>query len=549
MRRRSLLGLGGAALWAPAAAHAELPAPVRVFDVRENGARGDGKTKDTAAIQKAIDAASKAGGGMAYVPPGDYLTGGLVIQNRVRLHLEAGATLRGSTDLADYPPHEGPPSASDANQKHLIFARGGEDIAITGRGAIDGQGQSFWTHSGRPAPKPEDLWRDVATYDWKKLPRPSPMVEIVECRNVHIEGVTLKNSPGWTLRPIGCDSVFIRGILIRNPIYGPNTDGIDPTCCQNVFISDCDIATGDDTICLKSESPYGGAPRVSKNITIANCVLTGCCNGFKMGTATRGRFENIAFSNSVVYNNDVPLNQRIIAGIAIEMVDGGWVDGVAISNIRMQNVRTPIFVRLGARHGHGRLRGVMISNVHATGAILTSSITGLPGQYAEDVTLSNIRIDSEEGGKADWAALAVPEKSESYPEARMFGRLPSYGLYARHVNGLRLSQVHIEARVPDPRPLLVCDDVKDLNAAGLGGTASGPGQPLLQLTGVKGAFIHGSRAPEKTDLYARVAGSPSSGIVIQGNDLSQAAHIVETTGGASEDAVSTEGNYTWSGKR
>ncbi|MGH9665613.1 MAG: glycoside hydrolase family 28 protein, partial [Bryobacteraceae bacterium] len=357
---------------------------------------------------------------------------------------EAGATLRGSTDLADYTLHEGPPRGSDANQQHLIFARGSEDIAITGRGVIDGRGQSFWARSGRPEPKPEDLWRDVATYDWKKLARPSPMVEIVECRNVRIEGVTLKNSPGWTLRPIGCDSVFIRGIRIRNPIYGPNTDGIDPTCCQNVFIADCDIATGDDTICLKSESPYGGDVRVSKNITITNCVLTGCCNGFKMGTATRGGFENITFSNSVVYNDDVPLNQRVIAGIAVEMVDGGWVDGVAISNIRMQNVRTPIFVRMGARHGHGRLRGVMISDVHATGAILTSSITGLPGQEAEDVTLSNIRIDSVEGGKSEWAALDIPERPGSYPEARMFGRLPAYGLYCRHVKGLRLSQVRIE---------------------------------------------------------------------------------------------------------
>ncbi|MEO7142607.1 MAG: glycoside hydrolase family 28 protein [Bryobacteraceae bacterium] len=545
--RRTLLEWGGAAFWTPAASRVEPAIPSRAFDAREHGARGDGKTKDTGAIQKTIDAAFQAGGGVAYVPPGTYLTGGLEIRSRVRLHLEAGATLRGSTDLSDYQPHDGPPAGSDANQKHLIYARNADDIAITGQGVIDGQGPSFWAPSGRPAPKPEDLWRDVATYDWKKLARPSPMVELVECRNVRMEGVTLANSPGWTLRPIACDSVFIRGIRIRNPIYGPNTDGIDPTCCQNVFIADCDIATGDDTICLKSENPYGGPVRVSKNITIANCVLTSCCNGFKMGTATRGGFENIAFTNSVVYNNDVPLNQRVIAGIAVEMVDGGWVDGVVISNIRMQNVRTPIFVRLGSRHGAGRLRGVMISNVHATGAILTSSITGVPGHAVEDVTLDNIRIDTVEGGKAEWAALNVPEKIESYPEARMFGRLPSYGIYCRHAAGLRLRNVQVNARVADPRPLLACDQVEDLDADALNGTAPGAGQPLVQLTNVQRAFFRGSRAPADTSLYARVSGAQSAGISILGNDLSHAAQIVETTDGAPTGAVFASGNHTAKG--
>jgi hypothetical protein len=185
----------------------------------------------------------------------------------------------------------------------------------------------------------------------------------------------------------------------------------------------------------------------------------------------------------------------------------------------------------------------MISNVHATGAILTSSVTGLPGQEAEDVTLSDIRIDSVEGGKSEWADLNVPEKERSYPEARMFGRLPAYGLYARHVNGLRLSKVHIEARKPDPRPLLVCDDVKNLDAVGLSGTGPGNGSPLLQLTDVDGAFLHGSRAPVNTGLYARIAGGRSSDIVIHGNDLSQAERVVETAAGASASAVSSEGNH------
>lgn len=293
------------------------------------------------------------------------------------------------------------------------------------------------------------------------------MIEIAECKNVRINDITLRNSPGWTLRPVACDSVFIHRIKIRNPIYGINTDGIDPTCSQNVFISDCDINTGDDNICLKSENPYGQM-RVSKNIVITNCILSGCCNGFKIGTGTRGGFENITFSDSVIFNNDVPLKERLVSGIAIEMVDGGWVDGVLVSNIRMQNVRTPLFVRLGNRGSGqerktpGKLRSVMISDVHATGAILTSSITGLPDHPPEQITLANVRIETMEQGKAEWTKSAVPELPEKYPAARMFGRLPSYGLYIRHAAGVQIDGLQVHSKAEDPRPMLTCDDVQDL---------------------------------------------------------------------------------------
>jgi hypothetical protein len=290
--------------------------------------------------------------------------------------------------------------------------------------------------------------------------------------------VTLRNSPGWTLRPIACDTVTIRGVRIRNPVHGPNTDGIDPTCSENVIISDCDIDTGDDAICVKSENPYGEL-RVTRNITIANCVLTTCCNGLKIGTMTQGGVENITFANSVVYNRDVPLNERVIAGLALEVVDGGWIDGVVATGIRMQNVRTPIFVRLGNRGvgqgvpTPGRVRGIMISDVHATGAVLTSSITGLPGHRVEDVTLRNVRIDTDERGQPEWLEREIPEAETDYPEARMFGRLPAYGLYCRHATGIRLSDVRVQAAAPDPRPLLVCDDVIDVTVEGAPFTGQG----------------------------------------------------------------------------
>jgi hypothetical protein len=478
-------------------------AAARTVDVRDSGAKGDGKTRDTAAIQKAVDACAQAGGGTVYLPPGTYLAGTIVLKSNVTFHLEAGATLLGSTDIADYRLEPGPPATGDANGKHLLFARDAENVTVSGSGRIDGQGRAFWSPANRVPPKPEDLWRDVATYDWKPNDRPSPMVEFFNCRNLRIEDVTLANSSGWTLRPVECDTVVIRGIKIRNPVIGPNTDGIDPTCCRNVFISNCDIATGDDCICLKSESPYGKLG-LTRNITITNCVMTCCCNGLKFGTATRGGFENITFSNSVIYNDDVPLNARVISGIALEMVDGGWMDGVVISNIRMQRVRTPIFIRLGERNGAGKLRGVMIEHVHATGAILTSSITGIPGHEVQDVTLSGIHIETEEAGKAEWMSKPVPEQSKSYPEARMFGRLPSYGLYCRHVNGLTLENLAIAATRPDERPALHFEDVKNLRLDRPELTPPSGGQPLVRLVDVHSAAISGcsdvSKNGQSTDI-------------------------------------------------
>ncbi|MCU1234256.1 MAG: Endopolygalacturonase [Candidatus Solibacter sp.] len=506
------------------------------FDVRKYGAKGDGKTKDTAALQRAIDECTAAGGGVVYLSPGTYLSGTVALKDNVTFHLEAGATLLGSTDLADYRHEAGPPKLGDANGKHLIFAREAKNVTLSGAGKIDGQGQAFWVPSGRKVPPPEDAWRDVATYDWKPLDRPSPMVEFFGCTNLRIEDVTLANASGWTLRPIECDTVVIRGIKIRNAIIGPNTDGIDPTCCRNVFISDCDIATGDDCICLKSEGPYGRMG-LTKNITITNCVMTCCCNGLKFGTATRGGFENITFSNSVIYNEDVPLNARVISGIAIEMVDGGWVDGVAISNIRMQRVRTPIFIRLGARRGAGRLRGVMIDNVHATGAILTSSITGIPGHAVEDVSLTNIRIETVEGGKAEWAARAIPEMEPSYPEARMFGRLPAYGLYVRHATVVKLDNLRLAAGKADERPAVHCEDVGELRIDRLDASAPTMAQPLIRLVNVRQAVLNGCVAPKMTGAAVEISGAESSGIRLVGDDFTRAGKVVDVKDGAVPGAV------------
>ncbi len=553
MDRRDLLTLAGGVL-AGGAAHPLLRAAppeqakpgLRVFDARAFGAAGNGTALDSPAINAAIDACHAAGGGVAYVPPGVYRSGTVVLKSNVTLYLEAGATLLGSKDLADYTPQPGPPGRGDANQKHLIFARDAENAGLAGPGRIDGQGPAFWVPSGRKTPPPEDAWRDVATYDWKPTDRASPLLEFVGCRHLRIEDVRIENASGWTLRPINCDNVVIRGIGIKNPVIGPNTDGIDATGCTNLFISNCHIDTGDDAICLKSENPYGGEPRISRNIVIDNCVLTCCCNGLKFGTATRGGFENVTFSNCVIANDDVPLNARVISGIALEMVDGGWMEGVVISNVRMQRVRTPIFIRRGARRLRpdgtpGTLRGVMIENVHATGAILTNSITGVPGFDVEDVTLRGIRVDSQEAGREEWAGRPILEVERAYPEARMFGRLPAYGFYCRHVNGLRLEDVVMGAAAGEQRPAVVCDDVKRIEILGLRGAAAGP-QPVIRLIDTQQAWIHGCAAPEGAAVFLQVEGAKSADVALSYCDLRGASRAVTTAGGAPERAVTAAQN-------
>ncbi|HEY3838354.1 MAG TPA: glycoside hydrolase family 28 protein [Bryobacteraceae bacterium] len=538
MYRRDIFTLGGAAaLAARGATRSPHPSSDHLFDVRTYGAQGDGKTNDTAAIQKAIDACTLSGGGTVYIAPGTYHCGTLVLKSNVNFHLESGATILGSKDLADYTPlanQTGPKLKGDANAKHLIFARDAENLTISGNGRIDGQGASFWVPSERKVPPPEDAWKDVATYDWKPLDRASPMVELFNCKNARVEDVTFANASGWTFRPIECDTLVIRGLKIRNPVIGPNTDGIDLTCCRNVSISDCDIATGDDAICLKSEGPYG-VMGLSRNITITNCVLTCCCNGLKFGTATHGGYENITFTNSIIHNDDVPLNARVIAGIAIEMVDGGWVDGVVISNVRMQRVRTPIFLRLGARTRSDKpsyLRGVMIDNVHATGAILTSSLTGIPGAAVEDVTLSNIRIETAEAGKREWVDRKIPEQIPAYPEARMFGRLSSYGFYCRHVHRIAMDNVRITSTKSDERPALHFEDVQGLRLDQLACDVPASDQPLMRLVDVRDSLITGCVAPPKTKVAIEVRGADAKGIRLLANDFSEARQSFSAPEGA-----------------
>ncbi len=553
-RRKLLAGLSaiaGASL--PIAAFAYLNPdgdPTVKFDPRQYGAKGDGKALDSAAINAAIDACTRAGGGVVYVAPGIYRCGILILKPNITLYLEAGATILGSTSIDDYFHHGGSSGIGDAGQNHLLFAKDAEKVTIRGPGRIDGQGSTFWKRSDRPPLPPEESWADVIAHGWAPNgKRPSPMLEFVNCTGLRIEDIHIEGAPSWTMRTLNCDQVVIRGISIKNPNYGPNTDGIDICGCSNVNVSDCNIDTGDDAICLKSENPYGGEPLVNKNIVVTNCVLTTCCNGFKLGTTTEGGFENITFSNSVIYNNPVDLAQRVISGIALEVVDGGWIDGLHVSGIRMQRTRTPIFIRLGNRSKkydypqHG-LRRVIIEDIHATESVLASSITGLESLYVEDVTLKNIQIDSAVVGRSDWVNRQVPEVPDKYPEARMFGMLPAFGLYCRHVRGLHLSDISFRAPAGEQRPVLICDDVRGIQISGLSSTPTQGEQPVVKLVECEDVSISNSTAPTGSNAYLSVEGRGSASILLSGCDLRGAKRAVETSKDVPAGAVTASGNET-----
>jgi len=469
----------------------------------------------------------------------------VILKSNVTLYIEAGATLLGSTRLSDYTPQPGPDPMADANQRHLVFARDARNIGLAGPGRIDGQGSAFWTHQPR-GPVPEELrWRDALHSDWKHGERVSPMIELVGCSDVRIDGLTITGASGWTMRPINCTRVFISGIHLTNPYHGPNTDGIDATGCQDMMISDCVIDTGDDAICLKSENPYGGEARLTRNVTVTNCVISSSTNGFKIGTATQGEFENIVFSNSVIHHGDRPLNERSIAGIALEMADGGWLEGVIIAGIQIQRARAPLFIRRGnrsnaGRHPQSRLRGITIEGLRATGAVVTSSITGLPGMPVEDVRLSDISIDTVMPGRAAWIADPVPEAEAKYPEPRALGWLPASGLFCRHVRGLTMRDVSFSAPVEEYRTTVLLDDVQDATLAGLRASPVRNGLPVLTCVSTRELRLSGAVAPVGSQALLEVRGAANRDLLVTGCDLRAAGRVA--TGDVA--AVQAEFNST-----
>lgn len=514
-----------------------------VQDIRDHGAKPDGVTLATPAINRAVDAAAAAGGGTVYVPAGRFLTGTIYLKSNVTLELAAGAVLLGSTELSDYPENPPPeptdtvefrryrhlyPQKFEYGRYSLIYSAGQENVAVVGRGTIDLQGD-------HPNFSKAELVKRGRTRQQAHFERPYGL-SFVRCRNVQVRDIVLRKLAFWTQDYLDCDDVRIEGITVDSLEQDRNNDGIDIDGSRRVRVANCLLNAGDDAICLKANY------RDCEDIVITNCVASSFANGVKFGTASNGGFKNIAISN-------LTLRKVGCAGLAFEAVDGGTIDGVVVSNVTMHEVGTAIFIRLGDRgsvwmnpedHAVAQVRNISISNVVANvftpydGRPLASSISGLPGHCVENVSLANIRLNILRDYPAEVIKMFVPEQipeqPAEYPEHSMFGGLPAYALYARHVRGLSLHQVEATFAQRDPRSALVCDDVQGLRISNWTSRVAPESAPVIRLAAVKDAVISGGAASAGTATFLRVEGE-SGDIALAGIDLGRAREAVSLAPG------------------
>ena len=479
---------------------------VRTFDVRAYGATGDGKALDTEAINKAIDAAAAAGGGTVWFPAGTYASYSIHLKSNVALYLDQGATI-----LAADPPPAGTPGGYDAPEPNawdkyqdfghthwhnsLIWGEGLENVSILGPGRIFGKGLTRGYGPKDPLPgeprlprppipqfPPPDVGPATTPFGY---PNPhdtlaagigNKAIALKNCRNVILRDFTIYHGGHFGILAIATDNFTLDNLTIDT-----NRDGMDIDCCRNVRVSNCTVnSPNDDGICLKSCFGLGYA-RATENVTITNCQVSGFEEGtlldgtlkpkqpgrggptgrIKFGTEANGGFKNITIANCVFTYS---------SGLALEEVDGGWMEDVTVTNLTMRDiVNAPIFIRLGARlRGPdnppvGGARRITISNIVASNVSPAHGIliSGIPGYRIEDVTLSHILIEYKGGGTKEQAARAVPEDEKAYPEPGRFGTISSWGMFARHVQGLSLDHIELRTLTEDLRPAIILDEVKN----------------------------------------------------------------------------------------
>ncbi len=446
------------------------------INIVDLGAKGDGQTDNTLIIQKAIDEASASGNGKVIVPAGTFLTGVIHIKSNVEINLAENAVWLGSAKRIDYGPKDASP---------LLIAKGEHNFSITGKGTIHGNGKELIKdlYAMLNAGTLEDTeWK---TYNpWHQMrpeERNRPKIILFQnCDSIKVTGITIKNGLMWVQDYRSCTNVTIDSIKVRSTTF-LNNDGIDITDSKNVRITNCDIDACDDGICLKSSLRNEGC----ENVYVANCRVRSSASALKLGTASLGGFRNITIRDITVYDT-------YRSAIAIEAVDGGILEDVDVQDITANNTGNAIFIRLGHRNKDeeiSQLRRVHISNVKVeipatkpdkgypeegpqvdfAHNVFPSSVSGIPGHPVEDVTLENIEVIYEGGGRSQIAnspiesLSKIPEQIAEYPEFSMFGELPAWAFYVRHVDGLKMKNISVKAKNKDYRPACVFDDVAGLD--------------------------------------------------------------------------------------
>lgn len=478
----------------------------RSYPITDFGARGDGKTLNTEAIQAAIDRCHVAGGGRVLVAGGDYVTGTLFLKDHVDLHVVHGATLLGSTDIRHYA--ENVHKNMYKNEPHmdrcLIFARDANGISITGQGVIDGQGQR------------ENFPNRARGSKYRPM-----LMRLVNCHNIRMRDITLRNPAAWTSAWLYCSDIVVEGITIHSRANG-NGDGLDFDGCQNVRVSNSAFDTSDDSICLQTSR----VDRPCRDVVITNCSFCSKWAGIRIGLLSRGNIENVTLNNCVF--KDIQ-----DSGLKIQMCEGGVMQNMTFSNLVMTNVPRPVFMTFCQQRAccdapeavapMQALRRMQFSHMLVDNSMCDQHsalvITGMPGHPIEDVRFSHIQLITGGGGTGEEGARrTLPEYTLEtlkgwWPEYTLLaGAVPSHGVYARHVRGLTLHGISIKPARPDARPAIVCDDITDLeiNAAQLYGQSQA--SAMIRLQNVGDAFVHASRVVGSCRAFVETEGERSHAI-------------------------------------
>jgi polygalacturonase len=517
--RRDFLWVAGAGIASgavqisPAAAQTSPTAPgSAIHDVKLFGATGDGKSVDTLAVNRSIEAASAAGGGTVRFPAGSYLCYSIRLKSNVALYLDQNAAII----AADSPPSgSGIYDLAEANtpwndyqdyghnhwHNSLIWGDGLKNVSIFGPGLIWGRGLSRGYGPGPVAEKP-----GVA----------NKAIGLKNCRNVILRDFSILKGGHFGVLATGVDNFTVDNLKIDT-----DRDGIDLDCCHNVRVSNCTVnSPWDDAICPKSSFALGYA-RATENVTITNCYVTGnyqlgtLLDGtfkrhdstyqgdrtgrIKFGTESNGGFKNITISNCVFEG---------CQGLALETVDGALLEDITITNITMRDITSaPIFLRLGARMRGpqgvpvGALRRALISNIVCSNSDsrFGSIISGIPGHAIEDIKISDVYIQHQGGETSETAALQPADLEKSYPEPKMFGKMPSQGFFIRHVKNIEMSHVEISSLQADARPAFVLDDVQGARFFRIRGPQA-EGVPRFVLNSVEDFDVYLSQSVSDTQI-------------------------------------------------
>jgi hypothetical protein len=522
----------------------------RTYNIRDFGAKGDGVTLDTAAVQAAIDACAKDQGGTVLVPAGVFVIGTVELKSNVTLFLAAAGKVLGSADGKQYHAADAIPLAGDSTLEDgnvgLIYAANAENITIEGPGTIDGQGAQFHSPQ-RGVPPPAGISGNHRPYH----------LLFYQCKNLNIRDIFLYDSAYHSVRIIESSFVKADGLRIYNRVNG-NNDGFHFISCQYVAVSNCTVQSQDDACALFGSCKY---------ITITNSSFSTRWSVFRFGG---GQAENVAVSNCIIY-------QAYGCPIKIQGGPNSRFENFIFSNLIMHRVTGPISIGVGGRRQQGpevegRANAAPPVPPGSSGVARNISFTGIratvvepeqlpdlpiasnfrPGEMhscidlnaigegvLENITFDDVQITFPGGGTAEQAALRdVPEIAGEYFE---IGVLPAYALYARNVHALTLSNVRFGVSAPDLRPAVVFDHVEDAAINGFGAQGNPESESLLRFIDSRDVLLSAARALTPAGVFLQVEGEESSGIIVDGGDLSKAAKPVAFHSGAREESARVRG--------